>query len=120
MEGNGAEAALEGFTWQMKPLPAFLRRSPTYDRGLEIVCHPELSRRLKIDIWFCDPHESARKQSPGLFSDAPHTWQRGSNDNTKRLLQEFLPKGSDLRAWSQPDLDHIAKLLNDCPRKTLG
>ncbi len=49
----------------------------TYDRGSEMACHPELARRLKIDIWFCDPH-------------AP--WQRGSNENTNRLLFQFFPK----------------------------
>lgn len=105
MEGNGAAAVLEGFTRQMKHLPAFLRRSLTYDRGVEMACHPELARRLKIDIWFCDPH-------------AP--WQRGSNENTNGLLRQFLPKGADLRQFSQRDLDHIAKLMNNRPRKTLG
>ena len=44
MDGNGAEAALEGFTRQMKRLPAMLRKSMTYDRGLEMACHPELAR----------------------------------------------------------------------------
>ena len=105
MEGNGAAAALEGFTRQMKHLPGFLRKSLTYDRGVEMACHPELARRLKIDIWFCDPH-------------AP--WQRGSNENTNGLLRQFLPKGADLRQFSQRDLDHIARLMNDRPRKTLG
>lgn len=105
MDGNGAAAALEGFTRQMKRLPAFLRRSLTYDRGMEMAYHPELARRLKIDIWFCDPH-------------AP--WQRGSNENTNGLLRQFLPKGADLTPYSQRDLDTIAKLLNDRPRKTLG
>ena len=105
MDGNGAEAALEGFGRQMKRLPASLRKSMTCDRGLEMACHPELARRLKIDIWFCDPH-------------AP--WQRGSNENTNGLLRQFLPKGSDLSQHSQRDLDHIAKLMNDRPRKTLG
>jgi IS30 family transposase len=105
MNGNGAEAALEGFSRQMKRLPASLRKSMTYDRGLEMACHPELARRLRIDIWFCDPHTP---------------WQRGSNENTNGLLRQFLPKGSDLSQYSQRDLSQIAKLLNDRPRKTLG
>jgi IS30 family transposase len=83
MRGCTADAALEGFTRQMKRLPAALRRSMTYDRGSEMACHPELVRRLKIDIWFCDPH-------------AP--WQRGSNENTNGLLRQFFPKGTDLSA----------------------
>jgi len=70
MNGNGAEAVLDSFTRQMKHLPVALRKSMTYDRGSEMACHPELARRLKIDIWFCDPH-------------AP--WQRGSNENTNGL-----------------------------------
>ena len=105
MNGNGAEAALEGFSRQMKRLPASLRKSMTYDRGLEMACHPELARRLRIDIWFCDPHTP---------------WQRGSNENTNGLLRQFLPKGSDLSQYSQRDLSHIARLLNNRPRKTLG
>ena len=70
MNGNGAEAVLDSFTRQMKRLPAALRKSMTYGRGSEMACHPELARRLKIDIWFCDPH-------------AP--WQRGGNENTNGL-----------------------------------
>jgi IS30 family transposase len=49
MNGNGAEATLESFTWQMKRLPAMMRKSMTYDSGSEMACHPELARRLKID-----------------------------------------------------------------------
>ncbi|MCL1618307.1 IS30 family transposase [Ralstonia pseudosolanacearum CaRs-Mep] len=105
MDGCTAQDALEGFTRQMKKLPAFLRESLTYDRGTEMTCHVELSKRLNLDIWFADPH-------------AP--WQRGSNENTNGLLRQFLPKGIDLSAVTQARLNDIAKLLNGRPRRTLG
>lgn len=105
MEGCTATDAVEGFTRQMRKLPAFLRESLTYDRGSEMAHFEELSRRLKMDIWFCDPH-------------AP--WQRGSNENTNGLLRQFLPKGSDLSIASQTLLNDIARLLNGRPRETLG
>jgi IS30 family transposase len=118
MDGNGAEAALDSFTRQMGRLPAALRKSMTYDRGSGplmvceqttagqwMACHPELARRLKIDIWFCDPH-------------AP--WQRGSNENTNGLKCQFMPKGTDLNGASQTWLNDIANLMNNRPRKTLG
>lgn len=105
MHGCTASAALEGFTRQMKRLPVALRRSMTYDLGSEMACHSELSRRLKIDIWFCDPH-------------AP--WQRGSNENTNGLLRQFFPKGTDLSCLGQTALNDVARLMNNRPRKTLG
>jgi len=83
---------------------SFLRQSMTYDRGSEMACHAELSKRLKLDIWFCDPH-------------AP--WQRGSNENTNGLLRQFLPKGADLSEVSQTTLNDIARLMNGRPRQTL-
>ena len=70
-----------------------------------MACHAELSRRLNLDIWFCDPH-------------AP--WQRGSNENTNGLLRQFLPKGADLSQVSQTQLNDIARLMNGRPRKTLN
>jgi IS30 family transposase len=105
MQGCTANAALEGFTRQMKRLPVALRPSMTYNRGYEMACHPELACRLKFVIWFCDPH-------------AP--WQRGSNENTNGLLRQFFPKGTDLSCVSQTDLNDIARMMNHRPLKTLG
>ena len=70
-----------------------------------MACHPELARRLKIDIWFCDPQ--ARRP-------------RGSNENTNGLLRQFMPKGTDLSTISQTELNDVARLMNQRPRKTLG
>ena len=105
MRGCPAETALEGITRQIKLLPAVLRRSMACELRREMACQPELARRLEIDIWFCDLHAPC---------------QRGSNENTNALLRQFFPKGTDLSGIRQIELNGLARLMNQRPRKTLG
>ncbi|WP_407951213.1 IS30 family transposase [Parachitinimonas caeni] len=105
MHDATADSALEAFTRRMRHLPAGLRKTLTYDQGKEMAHHAELARRLKIQVYFADPH------SP---------WQRPSNENMNGLIREYLPKGTDLSGFSQTYLNDIARALNDRPRKCLG
>lgn len=104
MRDSGAEAALEAFTRHFRCVPACVRKTLTYDQGKEMARHKDLARRLRIRVYFADPH------SP---------WQRPSNENANGLIREYLPKGRDLSGVSQAELNRIAKLLNNRPRKCL-
>ncbi|MGC8484919.1 MAG: IS30 family transposase [Candidatus Baltobacteraceae bacterium] len=89
---------------QIRSLPAKLRKSVTLDRGPEFAAHKKFSVSANVKVYFCDP------QSP---------WQRGTNENTNRLLRQYFPDGMDLSQFSQADLNRIALRLNQRPRKTL-
>jgi IS30 family transposase len=90
---------------QVRKLPATLRRSLTWDRGLEMAKHKDFTVATNVQVYFCDP------QSP---------WQRGTNENTNLLLRQYFPRGTDLSAISQAQLDQVELRLNQRPRKTLG
>jgi IS30 family transposase len=89
----------------VRKLPASLRRSLTWDRGLEMAKHKSFTVDTNVKVYFCNP------QSP---------WQRGTNENTNGLLRQYFPRKTDLSGYSQADLNKVALRLNQRPRKTLG
>ncbi|GAB7261998.1 hypothetical protein DZJ_36110 [Dickeya ananatis] len=70
-------------------MPAELYKTLTWDRGAEMTSHIRFTVATDIQIYFCDP------QSP---------WQRGSNENTNRLLRQYFPKGLTYRFTASKDL----------------
>jgi IS30 family transposase len=105
LAGKDAPSVAAALSKHVRTLPKELRRSLTWDRGPEMAHHRKFSIATDVAVYFCDP------RSP---------WQRGTNENTNRLLRQYLPDGTNLALYSQSDLDEIARVLNGRPRKTLS
>ncbi len=104
VKNKDTESVVSALIKQSKKLPGELYKSLTWDRGKELSDHQRFTLATDIKVYFCDP------SSP---------WQRGSNENTNRLLRQYFPKGTDLSVHSQAKLNGVARRLNERPRKTL-
>jgi IS30 family transposase len=104
VQNKDTESVVSALIKQSKKLPDELYKSLTWDRGKELADHQRFTLATNIDVYFCDP------SSP---------WQRGSNENTNRLLRQYFPKGTNLAVHSQTKLNAVARQLNERPRKTL-
>jgi transposase, IS30 family len=102
---SSTETVTQRIAEQIVRLPEQLRLSLTWDQGTEMADHIRFKVATGVQVYFCDPH------SP---------WQRGSNENTNGLLRQYFPKGTDLAARHQDELDRVAAQLNQRPRQTLG
>jgi IS30 family transposase len=104
IDKKDTETVINALIKQASKLPRELYKSLTWDRGTEMTGHKRFTLETDIQVYFCDP------KSP---------WQRGSNENTNRLLRGYLPKYTDLSVYFQSELNWIARELNERPRKTL-
>jgi transposase, IS30 family len=100
-----AETVATAMIEAMGELPEHLRRSITWDRGSEMADWQDIQLNLNAPVFFCNPH------SP---------WQRGTNENTNRLLRFWFEKSTDLSGYTKADLKRVADKLNTRPRPTLG
>lgn len=105
VEGKDTKSVVDALARYAKRLPPELWKSLTWDRGSELADHRRLTSTTALRVYFCDP------SSP---------WQRGTNENTNRLLRQYFPKGNDLSMHRQAVLDEVASELNQRPRKILG
>jgi IS30 family transposase len=101
---HGAVEVRDQMILAIQKMPAALRKTVTWDQGIEMAKHADITLATGVEIYFCDPH------SP---------WQRGSNENTNGLLRQYFPKSTDLSGYHPDYLDFVADKLNNRPRKRL-
>lgn len=104
-ENHKAETVRDAIIEAVQTLPEALRRSLTWDQGIELAKHAQITTATDLPVYFCDPH------SP---------WQRGLNENTNGLLRQYFPKGIDLAQFPKEHLEAVAAQLNARPRKRHG
>src|ERR1700712_2348251 len=86
-------------------MPPHMRRTLTWDQGVEMARHRELAAATGVKIYF------AERSSP---------WQRGANENFNGLIRQYFPKGTDLSVHSARHVAAVMLELNTRPRRTLG
>lgn len=101
-KANEVQAA---FAERLNQLPKFMRRSMTYDNGVEMAQHKQLSNSTGMDIYFANPY---------------HSWERGTNENMNGVIRRFYPKNTDFNTVSYEDIMQLEKALNNRPRKVIG
>lgn len=100
-----SKTVTQEFAMHLNKQPKYLRKTMTYDNGIEMANHKWLSENTGMDIYFAHPYSS---------------WERGTNENTNGLIRRFLPKGTDFNKISVERLKQIENNLNNRPRKVLG
>jgi IS30 family transposase len=71
LRGKDTESVVEALSGQIKRLPKTMVDTLTWDRGTEMADHKRFTIATDVKVYFCDP------KSP---------WQRGTSENTNRLL----------------------------------
>ena len=104
LAGKDATSVTGALVDAFNQLPQSMKKSLTWDRGMELAKHIQFTQLTNVPVYFCDP------QSP---------WQRGTNENTYSLIRQYFPKKTCLAQHSKETLNNVATQLNERPRKTL-
>ena len=105
LPSRDSDSLREAITTAVTDLPPTLVRSITWDQGIEMARHTDITADLGAPVYFCDSH------SP---------WQRGSNENSNGLLRQYFPKGTDLNRYTPEHRRAVEDEINNRPRRVLG
>jgi IS30 family transposase len=89
----------------LKALKGLDLRSLTNDNGCEFIRYEKTANALNTPIYFTRPYAS---------------WERGTVENTNKLIRQYVPKNSTIQEISDEQIKMVEMVLNDRPRKTLG
>lgn len=105
VDNRKSETVTKAFAKTIKKLPENVRKSMTYDNGMEMANHKWFSKNTRLDVYFAHPYSS---------------WERGTNENTNGLIRRFFPKKTDFNKVTAQQLMEVQDMLNNRPRKVLG
>ena len=99
-----ADQVCDTLTHHIQGLSEGVMRTLTWDQGREMAHHQRLPPGTGVEVFVAHPH------SP---------WERGTDENTNRLILRYLPKGTPITSH-QPHIDAIAYEPGNCPKAPLG
>ncbi|QQY83013.1 IS30 family transposase [Tamlana sp. s12] len=105
LKSRKADEVAKMFSKKLKQLNEKLRKSMTYDNGIEMAKHQYITQKTGMKIYFAHPYSS---------------WERGTNENTNGIIRRDLPKGTDFNVISEKQLLILEQKLNNKPRKIIG
>ena len=100
-----AQAVYQALHGIFSAIPPPLRRTITYDNGVENALHCHLNAVLNMRSFFCAPY---------------HSWEKGTVENTNGLVRRYLPKRVNFDMLHDEHIEKIEARLNNRPRKCLG
>lgn len=105
LSNGSAEETEQALIKSIESFPSPVWKTITFDNGGEGARHQRLKERFNLQTYFCDPYAS---------------YQKGSVENTNRIIRRYLPRGTDMSKITQQDIYEIQEKINNTPRKILG
>lgn len=83
----------------------------TVDNGSEFLDYKGIETSVK---------RKGRLRTKVFYAHPFSSWERGTNENTNKLIRRFIPKGSSIDEISKSMIKYIENWLNNYPRRKLG
>lgn len=105
LKARNSKEVAKIFSKVLNKLNPILKKTMTYDNGVEMARHENITQKTGMKIYFAHPYSS---------------WERGTNENRNGLIRRYLPKGTDFNLINKKQLMIIQEKLNNRPRKIIG